>query len=107
MTRRKRVDTVSIRTTAMPGPWEVVWLQGDKLGSPSEVCAAGTDNRVAFLASNGNLGTARLIAAAPDLLSLVKRFVALPSGAWHPERHAAEEAELMNEARELIEGIEP
>ena len=56
---------------AMPGPWEVVWLQGDKLGSPSEVCAAGTDNRVAFLASNGTLGTARLIAAAPDLLALL------------------------------------
>lgn len=49
---------------------------------------------------------ARLIAAAPDLLSLVKRFVALPAGAWHPERYAAEEAELMNEASELIAELE-
>lgn len=45
---------------------------------------------------------ARLIAAAPDLLSIVQRFVALPSGAWHPERHAAEEAELMQDARAAL-----
>lgn len=73
--RREKTAMSDPQTTealvAMPGPWEVVWLQGDKLGSPSEVCAAGTDNRVAFLASNGTLGTARLIAAAPDLLALL------------------------------------
>jgi len=45
---------------------------------------------------------ARLIAASPELLSIVKRFIALPSRAWHPERHAAEEAELMQEAREVV-----
>lgn len=39
---------------------------------------------------------------APDLLSIVERFVALPSGAWHPERHAAEEAELMRDARAIL-----
>jgi hypothetical protein len=94
------------QTTPLPGPWEVVWLQGDKLGSPSEVCVAGTDNRVAFMASDGNLGTARLIAAAPELLSLVKRFVALPGGAWHQERHAANEARLMQEARDLLAHVE-
>ena len=66
----------AIETTPMPGPWEIVWLKGDRLGSPSEVCVAGTDNRVAFLASDGNLGTARLIAAAPDLLVALRY-------AWH------------------------
>src|SRR6185503_11100335 len=45
---------------------------------------------------------ARLIAAAPDLLSIVLRFVALPGGAWNPERHAAEEAELMQDARTAL-----
>jgi hypothetical protein len=45
---------------------------------------------------------ARLIAAAPILLAIVRRFVALPSGAWHPERHAAEEAELIRDARAVI-----
>lgn len=45
---------------------------------------------------------ARLIAAAPELLSIVERFIALPSGAWHPERHAADEAELMTDAAAVI-----
>jgi hypothetical protein len=45
---------------------------------------------------------ARLIAAAPELLSIVERFVALPGGAWHPERHAADEAELMLDARATL-----
>jgi hypothetical protein len=49
-----------------------------------------------------SIANARLIAAAPELLSIVKRFVALPSGAWHPERHAAEEAELVRDARAAI-----
>lgn len=42
------------------------------------------------------------IAEVEGMLSIVKRFVALPSGAWHPERHAAEEAELVTEARDVI-----
>ncbi len=45
---------------------------------------------------------AHLMVAAPDLLSIVKRFVALPSAAWHPVRHAAEEAELMQAAHAAI-----
>lgn len=49
---------------------------------------------------------ARLIAAAPDLLSLVKRFIALPSGAWHPERHAAEERDLAQEAKAIVDRAE-
>ena len=65
---------VMTRATMIKGPWEIVWLKGDRLGSPSEVRVAGTDNRVAFLASNGTLGTARLIAAAPDLLRLLLRY---------------------------------
>jgi len=48
------------------------------------------------------IANARLIAVSPELLSIVKRFIALPSRAWHPERHAAEEAELMQEAREVV-----
>lgn len=43
-----------------------------------------------------------LIAAAPDLLHIVQRFIALPGGAWHPERHAAEEAELMRDAAAIV-----
>jgi hypothetical protein len=83
--------------TAMPGPWEVVWLQGDKLGSPSEVCIEGTDNRVAFLASDGSLGTARLIAAAPDLLAALKAVVAISDrkhDAWDAAHEAIAKAEV-------------
>lgn len=55
------------------GSWEVVWLKGDDPESPSEVCMAGTDDRVAFLASNGSMEVARLIAAAPDLLAALEQ----------------------------------
>lgn len=41
---------------------------------------------------------ARLIAAAPDLLSIARRFVALDGGAWNVARHAAEKQELLAEA---------
>jgi hypothetical protein len=81
---------------AIPGPWEVIWLKGDKLGSPSEVCAAGTANRVAFLASDGSLGTARLIAAAPDLLAALKEVVRISDrkhDAWDAAREAIANAE--------------
>lgn len=45
---------------------------------------------------------AYLIALAPDLLSIVQRFIALDAQ-WHPDRHAAEKAELMAEARAAID----
>lgn len=40
------------------------------------------------------------------LESIVRRFIALPSGAWHPERHAAEEAELMGDARAALAAMD-
>lgn len=43
-----------------------------------------------------------LFAAAPELLSIVRRFVALPGGAWHAERHARDEAALMEDARAAL-----
>ncbi len=95
------------QTTAMPGLWEVVWLQGDKLGSPSEICVAGTDNRVAFLASDGNLGTARLIAAAPDLLAALKAAEGhleemRQDKKWHPIEHCP----VLDQVRRAIEAAE-
>ncbi|MEB6589662.1 hypothetical protein MXM82_11030 [Pseudomonas asiatica] len=45
---------------------------------------------------------ARLIAVAPDLLSIVQRFVALDAQ-WNPDRHASEKSELMEEARAAID----
>ena len=68
---------------------------GKRVLEPVYEYDSGTDIKVSD-------ADAALIAAAPDLLSIVQRFVALPGGAWHPERHAAEEAELMQDARTAI-----
>lgn len=90
------------------GPWRVVpYGDGDSLVICSD---EGGEWRICFMATHGGTASvwraiqanARLIAAAPELLSIVKRFVALPGGAWHPERHAADEAELMTDARAAI-----
>jgi hypothetical protein len=45
---------------------------------------------------------ARLIAAAPKLLSLAKRWAALDGGAWHVGRHAQDKAELLAETLAAI-----
>ncbi|MFG1417219.1 hypothetical protein V5F38_05320 [Xanthobacter sp. V0B-10] len=44
----------------------------------------------------------RLIDAAPDLLSIAKRWAALDGGAWNVERHAAEKAELLADTKATI-----
>lgn len=70
--------------------------------------AENPDNRICFMAHSGGRDPeadedkAFLIAEAPSMLNLLRRFVALPSAAWHPARHAAEEMELMQEATALI-----
>lgn len=89
-----------------PGPWQFYRLRGDDgIGyirpDPEdgiEIAHHGDMDR----SPEENDANAKLIAAAPDLLSIVQRFVALPGGAWHPERHAADEAELMEKARATI-----
>lgn len=40
--------------------------------------------------------------AAPDLLSIAKRWAALDGGAWHAERHAREKDELLADTRAAI-----
>ena len=47
------------------------------------------------------LERAKIMAAAPDLLSLAKRWLAL-DGQWHSDRYESEKAELLNETRALI-----
>ena len=100
-----------------PGPWTIiapVAFEGDDEteagffsypggiegsdGNP--VCIFGDPSGSATMFENA--ADHRLIAAAPDLLSIVKRFVALPSAAWHPERHAAAEYELTQDALAAI-----
>ena len=86
-------------------PWKVFYSSnGSMLGVGVERSAIGVTDAYGGLWGSGGekKANAHLIAAAPELLSIVQRFVALPSGAWHPERHAADEAELMADARAVI-----
>lgn len=43
-----------------------------------------------------------LVAAAPDLLSIAKRWNALDGGSWHVERHARDKEELIVATRAAI-----
>ncbi len=99
-----------------PGPWRVeddtnlVWGECDPddqttfgMGYPvAECCSPRSWSKQHVPTWEHRVANAHLIAAAPDLLSLVRRFIALPSGAWHPERHAAEELELEQDARRIV-----
>lgn len=83
-----------------PGPWMVepsaakgAWIQG----STGEWAALACGNTDATARAN-----ARLIAAAPDLLSLLRHWSALDSGAWAVDRHAREKAELLADTRAAI-----
>lgn len=62
---------------------------------------SGNDNSGFYASEEEAEANACLIAAAPDLLSIVQRLVALDAQ-WHPDRHASEKAELMEEARAAI-----
>ncbi|HMO76754.1 MAG TPA: hypothetical protein PKD99_12400 [Sphingopyxis sp.] len=79
-----------------PGPW----LRTDT-ADYAEIHSAFRPSSQA-VALVGKPEDADLIACAPELLSIVRRFIALPGGSWHPVRHAAEEAELMHDARAVI-----
>lgn len=85
-----------------PGPWWVV----DDRREPITVWGdadAGDDGRVTAsqvceLADGPDdcgLANARLIAAAPELLRLAKRWNALDGGAWHVERYARDKTDLL------------
>lgn len=88
-----------------PGPWfakregfSTVYVETRlRHGVIQEVAACGpTEAGQAQQEAN-----ARLIATAPDLLSIVQRFVALDAQ-WHPDLYATEKAELMAEARAAV-----
>ena len=40
--------------------------------------------------------------AAPDLLSIARRWAALDAGAWHADRHTDEKAQLLADTRAAI-----
>lgn len=87
-----------------PGPWlgrpdhDPILIQGaNDVGlSIAFACGGGSPRREEFMAN------ARLIAAAPELLSIAERWAALDGGAWHVQRHASEKAELLADTAAAI-----
>lgn len=87
-----------------PGPWTaepghaVVYIH-----SATSRCIAAT-HAVAYWRgfNDEDLANARLIAAAPDLLSIAKRWLALDAGNWHPERALRDQRDLEADTRAAI-----
>ncbi len=99
---------------ATPGPWTVVsYGSGVALyiiaSNGMSVAAVyrmerlnehGVSNRIKD--GEEDAANARLIAEAPDLLSIAKRWAALDGGSWQGDRHACEKAELLADTRTAI-----
>ena len=96
-----------------PGPWEIV--PGDEwtcdVGTPEGDYPDGRKRHYNVASVNRRRdeyeANIRLIAAAPELLSIARHWVALDSGAWHAERHAAEKAELLADTLAAIAKAQP
>lgn len=102
----ERCDAEATRFSVhTPGPWRAnaSWIEGPAMALrvasvdwPSST-PGSAPREVGEAKAN-----ARLIAAAPELLSLAKRWIALDGGSWNVERHASERFTLRNETRDLI-----
>ena len=86
-----------------PGPWKIVPNFG---GSryPSIVNPAGDAELGDWMVAEGVRwpADAALFKAAPELLSIARRWAALDAGSWHADRHAAEKANLLAATRAAI-----
>jgi len=86
-----------------PGPWEMVapagglWPPRIFAGSKFIAMVNNSDDT-----QDQRIIDARLIASAPDLLSIVERFVALGAKQRRGARHTAEKASLMEQALAAI-----
>lgn len=72
-----------------PGPWEAI--NGDHVRDANGIVIC----EIREMGILEHAANANLIATAPDLLSIARRWAALDGGAWHAERHASEKAELL------------
>jgi hypothetical protein len=82
-----------------PGPW----TDNDALRvlSPDQNYVADCDASIA-LPDKERAANARLIAAAPDLLSIAKRWAAIDGGDWHMARYVIERERLLNDTQASI-----
>jgi hypothetical protein len=93
-----------------PAPWQ--WV-GNNLEGPeyTDVIDASVSCGRFCLGGSARMTMSdadrALIAAAPDLLSIARRWAALDGGAWHVERLAGETAELLADTRTAIAKATP
>lgn len=90
-----------------PGPW--TYFVGNANGRGLIRIETAHDAKpvagvhIASMARGGvSEANARLIAAAPELLSIAERWAALDGGAWHVQRHSNEKAELLADTAVVI-----
>ncbi|HFH4030339.1 TPA: hypothetical protein ACGJ07_005402 [Pseudomonas aeruginosa] len=87
-----------------PGPWvsrnNRVFRGGKCICSNVNAASPTPQNIEEDVAMS--IANARLMAAAPELLSLAKRWAALDGSAWHPERYEEEKRELLAATNEAI-----
>lgn len=80
-----------------PGPWKLIPFGGPQIGNPATGEAICTMWPTDCMEAN-----ARLIAAAPELLSVLQVLVACEGSAWNPDRYAVERREALRRARAAI-----
>jgi hypothetical protein len=74
---------------------------------PPEVYGIESENGETIVETDGGFyppraADARLIAAAPDLLSIASRWAAIDGGIWHAERYVGDRAQLMADTQTAI-----
>ena len=85
--------------THTPGPWAAT--DSLKVLSPDQNYVADCDVSLAIDVGERE-PNARLIAAAPELLSIAHRWIAIDAGSWHSNRYAAETLELITATEAAI-----
>ncbi|QPP24932.1 hypothetical protein I5102_003423 [Pseudomonas aeruginosa] len=87
-----------------PGPW----VSRNNMVFGGKKCICSNVNAASPTLQNiaedvaMSIANARLMAAAPELLSIAKRWAALDSSAWHLVRYEEEKRELLAATNEAI-----
>lgn len=100
-------------TQHTPGPWVLdPQAMAHVLGNDYHVIQAGVGFHPEGLTEAGfclsgymSAEDARLIASAPGLFSLARRWAALDGNAWHVARHAKDKAELLAKTHAVLTAI--
>lgn len=89
-----------------PGPWRSgKWGASIVCDTPIQGGINGSDAVESYgghlIAESISACNQPLIIAAPDLLSIAQRWLALDSQ-WHPERYASEKEQLLSDTKEIL-----